>query len=95
MTQDFDFIRRLANNTLEHCLVHYKERMHRPFTKLVLIFEDLPKEQISKYIDEASLGYKSIYAMTGVDGTFSPHFLNAVVKFDDIQEDGNSLPSAT
>lgn len=71
--------------SLEHWLVYYQKNMHRPFTKLVLILPESPNDQIPKYIDEA-LNNKSIFAIAGVNGTTSPHFLNAVVKFDDILE---------
>ena len=67
--------------SLEHWLVQYKEQMHRPFTKLVLLLEDLSEDSIPRYIDEA-LNDKSIYVMKGVNGTTSPCFLNAVVRFE-------------
>lgn len=71
--------------SLEHWLLHYKEKMHRPFTKLIILLEDSSEDSIPRYIEEA-LNNKSIYAMAGVNGTTSPYFLNAVVKFDDILE---------
>ena len=72
--------------SLEHWLVQYKDQMHRPFTKLVLLLENLLSEDsIPRYIDEG-LNDKSIYVLKGVNGTTSPFFLNAVVKFDDILE---------
>ena len=65
--------------SLEHWLLHYQEEMHRPFTKMLLLL-DAPSPKTIEQVSDA----KSVYAMAGFNGTTSPHFLNAVVKFEDV-----------